>query len=92
MKVSDFAKKLVHIPLNSNQGLIWTNDQNVCNSVVAIYSTHTKIVVVRPEWRELKPTIVDIIGTSNKTLLGGWTIKEGDSFAVDTWDNKVYGE
>jgi len=76
--------KFEAIALNLQQGLIRADlPGNVCNGFVAIWSDHKNVLVITPEWRDEEEAIKDIC-----PLISFDTIY-GDSFHVDTWDNKI---
>ena len=76
--------KFEAIALNLQQGLIRANlPGTVVNGIVAIWSHHKDVIVIRPEWRDEQEAICAACP------LIEYSVIFGDSFHVDTWDEKI---
>ena len=81
-------KKLKFLWLNLNQFIVYQDEPTVVNAVVAIGSTHREVIVIRPEYREWRAGILKVI-EEKLLVIGSYSVLYGDSFTVDTWDQKI---
>jgi hypothetical protein len=79
--------KLKFLWLNLVQFIVYYDDPNCCNAVVAIGHKDKNIVIIRPEYRDKQDTIMSTI--FYVCMLSGTTVKYGDAFHIDTWENKI---
>ena len=74
-----------NIPLNLQQGMIRakTLKENTINQVVAIYSHHKRLLLIRVDWRDQEEEIKKVCPI--ETCAAHYA----DSFHIDTWDNRL---
>lgn len=81
-------EKFYHLALNLQQGII-TTLENVSNNIVAIYSLHNDVIVIRPEYRGQLKQITDEVYKNRDKEKNSMYILFGDAFHIDTWDNLI---
>lgn len=82
-------EKFYVIPLNLTQLLIHTGQQNVCNTVAAVYCGNKNLLVIRPEYRNDEIAISEAVAEVTGMPFFGDDVIFGDAFRIDTWDNKI---
>ena len=80
---------LYFLPINPHQFIIHTYKRDVINTIVAIGDTSKSIVVINPAYLNMEHRIAEKAIQFNLDNVRDFTIKVGDGFAIDTWDNKI---
>ena len=81
-------EKVKFLWLNLPQFIVYYDLPNCCNSVVAFGHKNKLLIILRPEYRDQEREIVKTVHYITMTV-EPYTVRYGDSFHIDTWDNKA---
>lgn len=81
-------EKLKFLWINLQQFIVFYDEPNCHNAVVAIGSKFKGILVIRPEYRDELKSIKK--ASSYVAQVPKWEVWYGDGFNVDTWDNRIH--
>ena len=80
---------LYFLPIGRSQFIIHTCKRETADTVAAIGCSHNKVVVIAPAYLKLYPRIIEKAVAHNLGNVRHFTVKQGDGFGIDTWDNKI---
>ena len=72
--------------INLVQSIVYVEQENLINSIHAIYSSHKDLIVIPSEYTSLEDEIVNFI-QSRLILQSRPAVISGNGFNIDTWDN-----
>lgn len=74
--------------LNLTQFIVYYDEPNCCNAVVAVGHKDKDVIIIRPEYRLIAGDILDAVhNVLHKSR--NINVLYGDGFHADTWDNKI---
>jgi hypothetical protein len=79
-------KDVKFLYLNLIQFIVYRDEPNVVNAVMAIGHSDKGVIIVRPEYQDEQQTIVK---TVQKWINLPFAVRYGDAFSIDTWDHKI---
>lgn len=81
--------KLFRLPLNLNQILIHTGQEDVTNTVVAFIDKFKQVIVIRPTFQDSIKLVREFAIMYIDDNAAEFEVVLGDGFEVDTWDKKA---